>query len=75
MPKTSLIAIVMPTSEDMIQVKKLADGYLYSYLSRGVVEFSNHVDTFDIIEKSIQRRYYEDSEYLISRLKWQLGLE
>lgn len=75
MPKISLIAIVYPAEEDMIQVKKLDKGYLYSFLSKGVVEFSEYVDTFDVIEKSIQCQYHEYSEYLIPRLKWQLGLE
>lgn len=74
MVKPSKIAVVWPAEEDMIQVKKLDDGYLYSFLSKDMVEFSNHVDRFEVIENSINDMYPISGFEVVDNLKKQLNI-
>lgn len=67
-------AVVWPAEEDMIQVKKLYNGYLYSLLSKDMVEFSNHVDHFEVIENSINHMYPISGNELVDSLKKQLNI-
>lgn len=67
------VASVIIEGYDTLQVRRLSDGWLYSFLSMKLVECSTHLDTFDDVERLCNLQFGDKSERLLVSIKQQLG--
>ena len=67
------VASVIVEKCDTLQVRRLNDGYLYSFLSMKLVKYSTHLNTFGDVEQLCNIQFGAKSERLIVSIKQQLG--
>lgn len=55
-----------------IQVRRIDNGFLYSFLRNNLVESSEHLATFTDVESLIREQYGDKSEELLQQIRDQL---